>query len=745
MMTVMKDGEKENAPDIPKEFLSPYKADEYENEINALWDESGFFAPENLPGERKEKFSMVLPPPNVTGVLHMGHAMTIAIEDALVRFERMRGKKTLWLPGTDHAAIATQSRVEKDLVKKEKKNRHDIGREEFLRRVEEFARNSHDTIVAQTKRMGASLDWTREAFTLDETRRRAVTEAFVSLYDMGLVYRKERVVNWDPKGQTTVSDDEVEHETRPGKLYTFRYTKDFPIPVATTRPETKLGDTAVAVHPDDPRYKKYIGKEFSFTFMGAPVSLRIVGDEAVDPDFGTGAVGVTPAHSKTDEEIALRHNLPFVRVINEYARMEIGDEGIKGEKVSAARERIVERLRAEGLLEREENIEQNIAVADRSGGVIEPLPKMQWFIAVDKEFEMRHSRIEGIQTGEKTTLKKLMRHVVEKRFIRITPDRFEKTYFHWIDNLHDWCISRQIWYGHRIPAWHRGEEIYVGKSAPEGEGWEQDPDTLDTWFSSGLWTFSTLGWPDETEDFRTYHPTDVLETGYDILFFWIARMILMTTALVGDIPFRRAYLHGIVRDAKGRKMSKSIGNIIDPLDMIAKYGTDAVRMSLLVGNPPGNDTNLSEDKIRGYKYFTNKIWNIARFIVTARESARPLPRPDKTPESDTSLRAEIEDLAREITSDIENFRLHLAAEKLHHYAWHRLADEIIEESKSVLAERNASSGARADTLADILRTLLLLLHPFAPFVTEKIWRLSFAEGSRDLLLVADWPVSYNEE
>jgi len=653
----------------------------------------------------------------------------IAIEDILVRYKRMRGYKTLWLPGTDHAAIATQSKVEKEIYKKEGKSRYDLGRDELLSRVNKFAQDSHDTITNQVKKMGASIDWSREAFTLDDKRSFAVRTAFKQMYDMGLIYRGNRIVNWDPKGQTTISDDEIVYEERKGKIYTFKYSKDFPISIATTRPETKVGDVAVAVHPEDARYTQYIGKKYEIDFAGAKINIEIVGDTAVEKEFGTGAVGVTPAHSSIDAEIAGRHNLPSIQVINEYAKMMPNTGIVEGLKVAEARERIVLWLKDNNLLEKEEDVVQNISTAERTGAVVEPMPKLQWFIAVNKKFT---------KNGKERTLKELMIDAVESKKISIVPDRFEKTYFNWINNLRDWCISRQIWYGHRIPVWYKGEEIYVGVSAPEGEGWKQDEDTLDTWFSSGLWTFSTLGWPEETPDLKMFHPTTVLETGYDIIFFWVARMILMTGCLLDTIPFKTVYLHGLVRDGKGRKMSKSLDNIIDPLDMIAKYGADATRLSLIIGNGPGNDLKLSEDKIKGYKHFSNKLWNITRFVLTSVEGEVLDPVFSNWSEADVKLNEEITNILKDVTLDIENFRLYLAGEKLYHYAWHRFADEILEESKIVLKDgKEGEIKSRKQILLRILTQLLKALHPFIPYVTEEIWK-DMPVPNKKLLMIEEW-------
>lgn len=728
-----------DSPEIPEKLTRAYDPQETEPRIYRTWEQSGYFTPErliedNVIAANAPPYTIMMPPPNRTGILHMGHALMLTIEDILVRYKRMRGFRTLWLPGTDHAAIATQSKVEKELQKKEKKNRHDLGREEFLRRVVEFADDSHKTITDQVKRFGASCDWTREAYTLDEVRNRAVNEVFKRMYDDGLIYRGHRIVNWDPKGQTTVSDEEVDHREEKATLYTFRYAPDFPILISTTRPETKLGDTGVAVHPDDKRYREYIGKTFEVEFCGESLSLHVVGDEEVDPEFGTGAVGITPAHSHTDWDIADRHDLPSKTIINEYGKMIVGPEGVVDKKTAIAREAVVQWIRENGLMEHEEEITHNIAIADRTGGVIEPLPKLQWFVAVNKEFTLPHSHIEGIPSGSTTTLKNIMRTVVENGQIDMIPDHFNKTYFHWIDNLRDWCISRQIWFGHRIPVWYKEEEIYCGTQPPEGDGWEQDPDTLDTWFSSGIWTFSTLGWPEETADFKLYHPTDVLETGHDILFFWVARMVLMTGYALGDIPFHTIYLHGMVRDGKGQKMSKSLGNVLDPVEIAEKFGADAGRMALVVGNTPGTDSRIWEDKVKAHKHFANKLWNIGRFITeqtTSNESG-------VLTENDKELKKEFDDLVTEITQEMETYRFYLVAEKLYQYAWHRLADELLEESKTIFREGDEDACAsRRTLLRDIYGELLTILHPFMPFVTEELW--SLMDYGDTLLMIKSWP------
>jgi valyl-tRNA synthetase len=708
-----------------------YDINEVETRIEQQWEESGFFNPDvciekGFTRPDAEPFCIVLPPPNVTGTLHIGHAFEDTLQDIAVRYARMQGKRTLWIPGVDHAAIATQSKVEKELLKTEKKSRHDLGREEFLKRVNEFAQTSHDTIVRQVKRMGASLDWTREAYTLDERRNVGIRTAFKKMYDLGLIYRGDRVVNWDPKGQTVISDDEVMHEERTAKLYTFRYDKKFPIAIATTRLETKFGDTAVAVHPDDPRYKEFVGKEYDANFCGTPIHIKVIADEGVEKDFGTGALGVTPAHSMIDWDMAQRHGLPLRQVINEYGKMMVENELVQGKKAEEAREQVAEELRKLGLIEKEEEIVQNVSIAERTGAIIEPLPKLQWFVAVNKPFE----------NGERgtTTLKQMMRNAVASGDIRITPKQFEKVYFHWIDNLRDWCISRQIWFGHRVPVWYKGNEIYVGIDEPHGKGWQQDPDTLDTWFSSGLWPFSTLGWPDKTRDLKTYFPNTLMAPGYEILPLWVARMILMSGVLLESIPFKTVLIHGIVRDSRGEKFSKSKGNGIDPLLLAGTYGADALRMGLIIGAAPGNDVKFDEQRVKGYRNFSTKIWNIARFIeinkVTISDQRIAIS------ESHRKYVADLENLKSEVTKHLDNFEFHLAAEKLYHYIWHELADVIVEAEKEKLKngtdkEKTASYAVLEQLLLDSLK----MLHPFMPFITEEIYQI-FRPGR--ILMVEPW-------
>ncbi|MBI1974250.1 MAG: class I tRNA ligase family protein [Candidatus Zambryskibacteria bacterium] len=664
-------------------FLKPYNPQETEGQIYKLWEESGFFNPDKLPERHKEPFSIVLPPPNVTGVLHLGSALMIAIEDMMMRFERMRGKKTLWIPGTDHASIATETKF----LKEKKISRSDYSREEFVGMVNEYALENQEAIIKQIKAIGASLDWSRQAFTLDKERSRAVEEAFMRMDKAGLIYKGEKIVNWDPKGQTVISDDEIVHQEEKTKFYYLKYG---PFTIATARPETKFGDKYVVMHPTDVRYKDYShGQKLKVEWINGPITATVIKDDAIDMEFGTGVMTITPWHSQIDFDIAERHKLDKEQIIDKYGKLLPIAGEFAGMKISEARAKIIEKLKDKGLLIKEEAYAHNVATAERTGGIIEPQIMNQWFVDVNKPIKYRGNK----------SLKELMLEPIAEKKIKIIPEHFEKTYFHWIHNLRDWCISRQIWYGHKIPI--------------EGE-----TDTLDTWFSSALWTFSTLGWPEETEDLEAYYPTSVLETGYDILFFWIARMILMSQFLLGTIPFRTVYLHGLVRDEKNRKISKSLGNNIDPLDVIRNFGADALRMGLIIGTSPGNDSKVSMEKFKAYKYFSNKIWNIARFVLSKESGG----------EIDAKLKEEFDALAKNITEDMENYRFYLAAEKIYAYIWHRFADTILEESKKK-PELNA-------TLYYLLENSLKLLHPFMPFITEEIWR----EFKKDnILMIEKWP------
>ncbi|MEX2013937.1 MAG: valine--tRNA ligase [Parcubacteria group bacterium] len=718
-------------------FLTPYNPQETEGRIYKLWEESGFFNPDNLPGERSESFSIVLPPPNVTGVLHLGHAYESALQDTIIRFQRMRGKKTLWTPGTDSAAIATQSKVEKMVQKKEGLSRHELGREKLIEKIEQFAKESEDTILNQIKRMGASLDWSRYAYALDDKRKVAVETAFQRMFEEGLIYRGHRIVNWDPKGQTTISDDEIAHEEKLGKFYYLKYG---PFIIGTARPETKFGDKYVVMHPGDKRYSQYKhGEKLELEWINGSITATVIKDEAIDMEFGTGVMTITPWHDRTDFEIAERHGLEKEQIIDKYGRL----LPIAGEfaemKIGEAREKIIEKLEKKGLLEKtEENYVHNIATAERTGGLIEPQIMEQWFVAVDKEFKIKNSRIPGIESGSLTTLKKIMRLSVESGAVEMPQEGFRKSYFNWIDNLHDWCISRQIWFGHRIPVWYKGEEVHCDSKKPNGEGWVEDEDVLDTWFSSALWTFSTLGWPEKTRDLESFHPTSLISPGYEILPLWISRMILMSGFHLGQVPFKKVMIHGMVRDKEGRKFSKSLDNGVDPIEMIEKYGTDALRLGLLVGTAYGNDVKFDESKIRGYKNFANKLWNIARFVLSR----------EKEGDIKKELQEEFDLLAKDLTEDMESYRLHLAAEKIYTYIWHRLADEIIEESKS--ETKGEIKSEYIASLYYLLENSLKLLHPFMPFITEEIWQelkakmraldsRGLQETADSLLVIEPWP------
>ncbi len=737
-----------------KELPKAYEPHSYEDAILRRWEKSGYFNPDRLPQRyrRGKPFSMVLPPPNVTGTLHLGHATMLALQDLLIRWRRMQGRRALWVPGTDHAAIATQVKVEELLRKKGIKNpRQELGREKLIGEIEAFAAASHDTIVNQVKRMGASIDWSREAYTLDEARTQAVHATFKLMYDDGLIYRGDRVVNWCPRDQSTLSDDEVEHREQSGRLYYIRYRLEGKgekskneIVVATTRPETKLGDTALAVHPRDLRYQNLVGKLFEVDLAGHRISVKVIADKVVDPAFGSGVVGVTPAHSMTDFELAQRHGLPLVQVIGEDGHTTSRAGTYAGQRIEDARRAFVRDLEAAGLMEKIENITHNVGVCYRCNGVVESIPKKQWWLSVHKPSK----RLKGKTLAEAAT------KAVTSGKIKIVPERFKKIYLHWMRNLRDWNISRQIWFGHRIPVWyhepkcipkkgHEGDvvkcqELVVASEKPVCKfcdaAYVQDPDTLDTWFSSGLWTFSTLGWPKKTKDLSTYHPTDVLETGYDILFFWVARMVLMTTFALGDVPFRTVYLHGLVRDQNGRKMSKSLGNIIDPLDVSAKYGTDAVRLSMVLGTAPGQDTRLWEEKIAGFRNFTNKLWNIGRYVS---KTSKLTAKSSKLSVADRWILSRLNAVTKKVTANLDKFNFSAAGELLRDFTWNEFADWYVEIHKR---ERNDA------VLRDVYFTLLRLWHPFMPYVTEAIHHeMSVEAGSAlggkndDLLMVAAWP------
>ena len=744
-----------------------YSPSDHEDTLYEAWEKSGFFNPDicvekGITQKDAEPFSIMLPPPNATGTLHIGHSSVLAVEDLLTRYHRMRGNRTLWLPGTDHAALATQEKVERLLWDTEKKTRHDLGREEFLKRVDDFVENSRNTMRRQMRKMGSSLDWSREAFTLDKERNLAVRTAFKKMYDDGIIYRGDRIVNWDPKMQTTVSDDEIKWKEETIPFYYFQYG---PFVIGTSRPETKFGDKYVVVHPDDERYSHYKdGETFAVEWVNGTITATLIKDPAVDMHFGSGAMTITPWHDAVDFDIAEQHQLSKEQIIGYDGKMlPLAGADFVGLDIFEARKKIIERLREKNLLVKvEENYVHNVATNERGGGIIEPQIKRQWFINVNQEFD---------RDGRKMTLKKLMQDAVRNGAVKIIPEQFEKTYFHWIDNLRDWCISRQIWYGHRIPVYYCKQGISHSQSPISkkcqkpivciedihqclhcGGEIEQDSDSLDTWFSSGLWTFSTLGWPNKTQDLKTFHPTSVLNTAYDILFPWVSRMILMSTYLLQEIPFKTVYLNGLIRDEQGRKMSKSIGNVIDPLDIIPKYGTDAIRLSLLIGSSPGNDLKLGEEKIAQYRNFTNKLWNIARFILADKNGTRGAEH--ETPEeisqeirdprsairvnSDSShwILSQFATLIEEVTADLDAYRFSQAGEKLREFTWSVFADWYLEIAKF---ETNAKE--TGTVLLVVFEDLLKLWHPFMPFVTETIWQEMRKEdpSKKEFLMIASWP------
>jgi len=715
-----------------------YTAGDYESDIYALWEKSGVFTAD--PKSSKEHFSIAMPPPNETGTLHIGHALFITLQDIMARHARQQGKDVLWLPGTDHAAIATNAVMERTLAE-QGTNKHEVGREKFLERTIEFVGGSRDTINTQIRAMGASVDWTRARYTLDDTLNRAVNEVFVKMYYDGLIYRGHRIVNWDPNLETNVSDDEVDYVEEQGKFYTFKYG---PFEIGTARPETKFGDKYVVMHPDDKRYAKYKhGDTFETEWINGKVTATIIKDEAADPKFGTGVMTITPWHDQTDFDIAERHKLDREQIIDFHGKLLPIAGEFEGMAIAEARPKIVDKLKGKGLLVKiDENYTHNIATNSRGKGVIEPQIRLQWFIDVNKQV------VEW--KGKKLSLKEVMQSVIRDGDIEIIPKRFEKIYFHWIDNLRDWCVSRQIWWGHRVPVWYRtdndgNEEIYVDARPPtdKSEGWhdwQQDPDTLDTWFSSSLWTWSTLLDPElatdyslplgdllkQSPDLQTYHPTTVLETGWDILFFWVARMILATTYATGQVPFKTIYLHGLVRTEDGKKMSKSHPEtIIDPLEIIPRYGTDALRFAVIQNTSPGNDQRLGKTKIIANRNFANKIWNVARYIEDIigdnpeRAGAKP------TSAADHWILSKLQQSQEKIHGDLDNYHFGEAYDTLYHFIWDDLADWYIEASK---AEPNKP------LLAYLLEQVLVLVHPFAPFLTETIWQTLAWE--KDSLLAA---------
>jgi valyl-tRNA synthetase len=729
--------------DLPKAYI----AKDYEDQIYKTWEESGAFQPDEK--SKKDPFVITMPPPNATGTLHLGHAVMLAVEDIMIRFHRMNGRPALWIPGTDHAGIATQTKVERILMEEEHKTRHDIGREALIEKIKEFVAGSQNTIRNQFRKMGSSCDWSREYYSLDDSLNRTVNFAFKKMYDDGLIYRGDRIVHWCTRCASTLSDEEVEHKTIVTNFYYFQYG---PFVIGTARPETKYGDHVVIVHPDDERYKKYHGKKLKIEWIAdEPIEATVIADEASDPEFGSGVMTITPAHSFEDFDLAKKHGIPVVQMINEEGRMTEANGTYAGMEVHEARKKFVEALQKKGLVVKiDENYEQSLSVCSRCDTPIQPLVSKQWFIDVQHKVESWDYKNLKLEKGVGHSLKDVMLHVVREGQIEIIPDRFNKTYFQWIENLRDWCISRQLWWGHQIPVWYKGavesskfqeeSEIRVQEESP-GKGWVQDSDTLDTWFSAGMFTFSPLGWIDDKPDFKKYHPTSMLETGYDIIFFWVARMILMTTYLTGQVPFEKVYLHGLVRDRNGKKMSKSNPETcIDPLDMISEFGADALRLSLFVGSSAGNDMRLYKEKIEGYRNFVNKLWNVARYILTSVDENSFTPDPlkgEKIPEpltlADKWILSRFQDVIEGTTKMIDEYKFSQAAEDLYAFTWSDLADWYLEISK-VQKQGNEvidSEGAQTrgemkkntdQILAYLLKNLLKLWHPFTPFVTEELWK-----------------------
>ncbi|MFC1647545.1 valine--tRNA ligase [Patescibacteria group bacterium] len=715
-----------------KEIEKAYLAKTYEDKIYKKWEERGAFTPKIDPN--KEPFTISIPPPNATGTLHLGHASFLSLQDIMIRHNRMKGKPTLWLPGTDHAGIATQNRVEKNLEKKGI-SRHDLGRMKFLEEVDKFVENSRDTIRKQIRKMGSSCDWTRERFTLDEGLSKAVRTVFKKMFDDGLIYRGDRIVNWCPRCESTLADDEVDYKEVNEKLYWIKYG---PFKVATTRPETMLGDTAIAVHPDDTRYKKDVGKKFTIPSPNEEFEVTVVADKEVDMEFGSGAIKVTPSHSFADFDIAKRHSIAAKSVINEQGRMMDNCGKFAGMTTKECRKAFVADLEKMGLLEKQEDFMHNLSICYRCKTPIEPLISKQWFVEVDKPV-IKHD-------GKMKSIKERSIEVVKEGEIEIIPERFNKIYFHWMENLHDWCISRQIWYGHQIPVWYclDCDEEIVSVDAPDkcikckSSKLKQDPDTLDTWFSSGLWTFSTLGWPEETQDLKYFHPTNVLETAYDILFFWVARMIIMTTYALNEVPFKQVYLHGIIRTQDGKKMSKSDpSTCIDPLVMIDKYGTDALRLSVVIGSTPGNDLRLYEGKIAGYRNFVNKIWNAVRFsLLNIDEEALKQdfdPKKHIKSPADKWILTKLEYLIKDISDDMDKYQFSEAGNKIYNFTWCELCDWYVEFSKGEHLNPNV--------LTFVIKNLLKLLHPFIPFVTEVLWEHLHSDK---MLIEEEWP-AFNKD
>ena len=711
------------------ELPKTYDPKAVEDKLYSFWNDSGFFHAEVNP--KKKPYTIVIPPPNVTGQLHMGHAFDETLQDILIRTKRMQGYEALWMPGTDHAGIATQIKVEENLRKEEGKTRYDLGREEFLKRVWDWKHKFGNRIISQLKKLGSSCDWERERFTMDEGCSKAVREVFVNLYNKGLIYKGHRIINWCPHCATALSDAEVEYETQPGKLWHIRYPLadgSGDLVVATTRPETFMGDTGVAVNPNDERYKHLIGKTCILPIMNR--EIPIFGDEYVDMEFGTGCVKVTPCHDPNDFEMGQRHNLEQILVFNEDATVNANGGKYEGMDRYECRKAVVKDLEEGGYLVKIEDHEHNVGTCYRCGTTVEPMTSAQWFVKM-------------------APLAKPAMDVVNEGKTKFVPDRFSKTYLRWMENVHDWCISRQLWWGHRIPAFYCDDcgEMTVSKTdvhtCPKcgGTHIRQEEDVLDTWFSSALWPFSTLGWPDKTPELDYFYPTSTLVTGYDIIFFWVARMIFSGVEHMGETPFKTVYIHGLVRDAQGRKMSKSLGNGIDPLEVIDQYGADALRFTLATGNSPGNDMRFSDERVQASRNFCNKIWNASRFIQMnlTIDKDKAVELPSDLAIEDKWIISKFNTLVADVTRNIDQYELGLAASKLNDFIWENFCDWYIEIAKTRLqtGDENVQK-----VLCYVLSGAMQLLHPFMPFITETIWQALPHEGPS--VMVSSWP-EYDEK
>jgi valyl-tRNA synthetase len=721
------------------ELPKAYDFKSTEPRVYEMWERGGYFKPWNDPNKPDfdpniKPFVISIPPPNVTGELHLGHAMFVSMEDLMIRYHRMKGSPALWVPGTDHAGIATQLMVERDLLKNEEVTREELGREEFVKRTWEWKKYG-GIITTQIRRLGASPDWDRERFTLDEGLSRAVREAFVRLYEKGLIYRGPRLINWSPGLKTAVSDLEVEYSEEEATLYYFKYKladSDEFIPVATIRPETILGDTAVAVHPEDDRYKNFIGRKAIVPILNR--EIPVIADDYVSMEFGTGALKITPGHDPNDYAIAQRHNLPIISILDESAKVNEHGGPYNGQDRFDARKNMWADMKKAGLVLKTEPYRTTIPRSQRGGEIVEPMISTQWFVKIEP---LAHAALEAVRAGR----------------IKIVPERFEKVYFNWLENIKDWCISRQLWWGHRIPVWYCSDgHMTTGREDPIQCGTcgsteiYQDEDVLDTWFSSGLWPFSTLGWPDQTPDLKYFYPTSYMETGYDILFFWVARMIMLGLEFTGEAPFHTVYLHGLIRDEHGRKMSKTYGNVIDPLIVMDDFGTDALRFTLLVGSSPGNDMSLSVKRVEANRNFANKIWNVGRFVINAIDSLDRRPttvdgeKPVDWTLADSWIWARLQQLVRDVERLFQAFQYGEAGRQIYEFLWSDFADWYVEIAKEQL--KNEETKARTvDTLARVFDTVLRLLHPFTPFVTEELWgHLRTAVRNSPLFtLAADWP------